>query len=102
MIQFKLVLRITELQKLMLGTAPIHEWLKFAGRWDSKTINAKLASIRQFEVFCKGSFLKRFDGGYAPTLRQVRAATRDLQLTDALRSSSRKAITPISVSHVSV
>jgi hypothetical protein len=58
MIKFQLLLRIAELQKLMLGTAPmiapLHEWLKFAGRWDSKTINAKLASIRQFEVFCKG------------------------------------------------
>jgi integrase len=36
----------------------LHEWLKFAGRWDSKTISAKLASIRQFEIFCQG---KPFD-----------------------------------------
>lgn len=32
----------------------IREWLKFSGRWDTKTINAKLASIRKFEAFCSG------------------------------------------------
>ena len=30
----------------------LHAWLQFAGRWDSKTISAKLAAIREFEVFC--------------------------------------------------
>lgn len=32
----------------------LHEWLQFAGRWDDKTISAKLATIRQFEVFSGG------------------------------------------------
>ncbi len=32
----------------------LYEWLQFAGRWDDKTISAKLATIRQFEVFSAG------------------------------------------------
>jgi integrase len=37
----------------------LREWLNFAGRWDSKTVSAKLASIRKFEAFCQGKpFLK--------------------------------------------
>lgn len=36
----------------------LFEWQKFAGSWDKKTVNAKLASIRQFEAFVHG---KAFD-----------------------------------------
>ncbi len=36
----------------------LYEWQKFAGSWDKKTVNAKLTSIRQFEVFIQG---KAFD-----------------------------------------
>jgi integrase len=32
----------------------LYAWLQFAGRWDDKTISAKLAAIRQFEDFCDG------------------------------------------------
>jgi hypothetical protein len=37
----------------------LHEWLKFSGRWDSKTISAKRASIPQFEIFCQGKPFER-------------------------------------------
>ena len=32
----------------------LYDWLQFAGRWDQKTILAKLATIRGFEKFCDG------------------------------------------------
>ena len=32
----------------------LHDWLRFAGCWDQKTISAKLATIRLFEDFCGG------------------------------------------------
>lgn len=32
----------------------LHEWIKYAGRWSAKTVDAKLAAIRQFEEFCGG------------------------------------------------
>ncbi|MEP3440058.1 MAG: phage integrase N-terminal SAM-like domain-containing protein [Sulfitobacter sp.] len=32
----------------------IHRWLQFAGRYDAKTISAKLAFIREFEAFFHG------------------------------------------------
>jgi integrase len=32
----------------------LHEWIKYAGRWSVKTVDAKLAAIRQFEEFCDG------------------------------------------------
>lgn len=38
----------------MVNDRILYDWLQFAGRWDDKTISAKLAAIRQFEVFCDG------------------------------------------------
>jgi integrase-like protein len=32
----------------------LYDWLQFAGRWDDKTISAKLAAVRQFEDFGDG------------------------------------------------
>ena len=37
----------------------LHAWLQFAGRWDRKTISAKLAAVRQFEVFCQGKAFEK-------------------------------------------
>jgi len=37
----------------------LHAWLQFAGRWDSKTISAKLAAVRQFEGFCQGKSFEK-------------------------------------------
>lgn len=37
----------------------LYEWLKFAGRWDRKTINAKLATIRQFETFIQNKAFEK-------------------------------------------
>ena len=38
----------------MLNDRILYEWRQFAGRWDHKTISAKLTAIRQFEAFCDG------------------------------------------------
>ena len=32
----------------------LHDWLGYAGRWEDKTITAKLAAIREFEAFLGG------------------------------------------------
>ncbi|MEM7472253.1 MAG: tyrosine-type recombinase/integrase [Pseudomonadota bacterium] len=38
----------------LLNDRILHEWLNYGGRWSLKTIEAKLAAIRQFEEFCGG------------------------------------------------
>ncbi|WP_162933377.1 tyrosine-type recombinase/integrase [Sulfitobacter mediterraneus] len=37
----------------------IHAWLQFAGRYDPKTISAKLAFIREFEAFFHGKSFRK-------------------------------------------
>jgi integrase len=37
----------------------MHAWLQFAGRWDRKTISAKLAAVRQFEAFFQGKSFEK-------------------------------------------
>lgn len=38
----------------VLNDRILHDWLQLAGRWDDKTVSAKLTSIRLFEAFCGG------------------------------------------------
>ena len=46
----------------MVNDRILYEWLQFAGRWDDKTISAKLAAIRQIAPI--------HEGGKAPHRRK--------------------------------
>jgi site-specific recombinase XerC len=48
----------------------LYEWLKFAGRWDGKTISAKLASIREFETFFKDKSFEKITTADATGFRE--------------------------------
>lgn len=48
----------------------LHEWLQFAGRWNEKTISAKLAAIRQFEIFCDGNLFSQVSKNDAARYRE--------------------------------
>jgi site-specific recombinase XerD len=68
----------------------LHEWLKLAGRWDSKTISAKLASIRQFEAFCLGKSFGKITTADATSFREglkssVEAADADQRSISTVR-----------------
>jgi integrase len=68
----------------------LYEWLKLAGRWDSKTISAKLASIRQFEAFCLGKSFGKITTADATSFREglkssVEAAGADQRSISTVR-----------------
>ena len=67
----------------------LHDWLQFAGRWDQKTISAKLATIRLFEDFCGGKAFSKLTNDDVVRFR------------DSLKASvETTAETPLSISTI--
>lgn len=71
----------------------LHAWLQFAGRWDIKTISAKLAAIRQFEVFFQSKSFEKITTADVMRFREslkssVEASGGDRRSISTVRHSS--------------
>jgi integrase len=48
----------------------LHDWLTYSGRYDSKTVAAHLATIRDFEAFCGGEVFQKYKPSDAARYRE--------------------------------